>query len=312
MEGGESGFGHFDDIVSVSSEDQRFFRIGFAEVIPSQDEDGNKNTECATTGFLFTYTKVEGMPKLHKCTHNYGKRVVTITYTEKTIRYKIYDSDHDITINDFQDGLFDTWVDIHNTKTSSGYKIIKDEIVNSDNMPALYALSFIREVEIEPSPKRKGRRFFAVPGPSFGGNVTWIVPIRTKPRRTYDEIRLEFSPEGEHTPYIVKKILDSGEKAKLFQSFMARFGKESGLFKEVNVHRFGSSVTSPFELEVVLEAKPLNISNVGYGVSQGLPVVVELFVRESGTWFAIQVNIRPTHIQQNHLVRCARNRRSSG
>jgi len=24
------------------------------------------------------------------------------------------------------------------------------------------------------------------------------------------------------------------------------------------------------------------------------------------------VNIRPTHIQQNHLVRCARNRRSSG
>jgi predicted ATPase len=37
-----------------------------------------------------------------------------------------------------------------------------------------------------------------------------------------------------------------------------------------------------------LETKPLNISNVGYGVSQGLPVIVEAFVREPGTLFAIQ------------------------
>jgi predicted ATPase len=41
-------------------------------------------------------------------------------------------------------------------------------------------------------------------------------------------------------------------------------------------------------LEVVLDNKPLNISNVGYGVSQALPVVVELFYRPEETYFAIQ------------------------
>ncbi len=233
---------------------------------------------------------MEGMPKLYKCTYNYRRDIVTLTFTGKTIRYKISTSEVDLSIHEFQSYLFDDWVDIHNTKISSDYKIITDQLVNEASMPALLALSYIYGIKLDRDRKKNGRHSFSIPRPSFSGNVAWISPIRAKPRRTYDEISSEFSSEGEgeHTPYVMKKILDSGKKAKKFQSFMKRFGKNSGLFKEVNVHRFGSSVTSPFELEVVLEAKPLNISSVGYGVSQGLPVVVELFVRERGTWYAIQ------------------------
>lgn len=291
---GEPGFGNFDDIVSISTNNQSYFRIGFAEEVLDTDSDDKQNddkqnTEKVTRGILLTYINNEGMPKLYKCTHNFGRDVITITFTKKTVRYKNTTSKVDLLIDKFQNHLFDEWSDIHNTKTTSGYKVITDKFVNVDVVPPLYILSYIYENEIVSKDNGKGRHLsYHLPGASYTGNVAWIAPIRTKPRRTYDEIRLDFSPEGEHTPYIVKKILDSGSNAKKFQSFMRRFGKESGLFKEVNIHRFGKSVTSPFELEVTLEVKPLNISSVGYGVSQGLPVIVELFVRPQGTWYAIQ------------------------
>lgn len=288
---GEPGFGNFDDIVSISSKDKSYFRIGFAEETQESLDLGSDDKQTAdkvTRGILLTYMNNGGMPKLHKCTLNYGRDIVTVTFTEKTVRYKNFTSDEYLSIEEFQTTLFDDWAAIHNVNISSGYKVVTDKSINVDLMPTLYILSHIYEVEIASGHNKKGRQLHYLPGTSYIGNVAWIAPIRTKPRRTYDEIRLDFSPEGEHTPYIVKKILDSGKKAKKFQSFMKKFGEQSGLFKEVNVHRFGKSVTSPFELEVVLETKPLNISSVGYGVSQGLPVIVELFVRPQGTWYAIQ------------------------
>jgi hypothetical protein len=38
--------------------------------------------------------------------------------------------------------------------------------------------------------------------PFMTEDVVWLAPIRTKPRRTYDEYKLEFSSEGAHTPYL--------------------------------------------------------------------------------------------------------------
>jgi len=87
--------------------------------------------------------------------------------------------------------------------------------------------------------------------------LTWVAPIRTKPRRTYDELALAFSPEGEHTPYLQIKSL-------------------------------GRGATARFELDIVIDDKALNVLNVGYGVSQSLPVMVEILARGSGAWFAIQ------------------------
>lgn len=286
IELGESALGHFDDIVSINSSDKTYFRIGIVETV-SNDEGDKDLVVDEARGFLFTYKNVEGMPRLHKCTHNFEKDVVTVTFSEKSTRYQITVLDTAPTMAIFKNGLLKKWVANHEQKIVSGYKILTDEVANSGDFPRLYSLSLIYNLELRTKGKRKGGRFF-IPGPLFGGDVAWIAPIRTKPRRTYDEVRLDYSPEGEHTPYLMKKILDSKTEAKTFKKFMERFGKESGLFKKVNVHRFGSSVTSPFEVEVILEAVPLNIGSVGYGVSQGLPVIVELFVRESGTWFAVQ------------------------
>jgi predicted ATPase len=41
-------------------------------------------------------------------------------------------------------------------------------------------------------------------------------------------------------------------------------------------------------VDAVLDGTPLNLINVGYGVSQSLPVFVEIVSRPKGSWFAIQ------------------------
>jgi predicted ATPase len=62
----------------------------------------------------------------------------------------------------------------------------------------------------------------------------------------------------------------------------------SGLFQDVRIKNYGRGATAPFEVDIVLDGKALNLSTVGYGVSQSLPVLVELLARGRGTWFAIQ------------------------
>ncbi len=124
----------------------------------------------------------------------------------------------------------------------------------------------------------------------FTHHLVWIAPLRSKPKRTYDQIKLAFNPEGDHTPYLIRKMLEDefSDIAKDFHSFIQGFGKESGLFKDIEINSFGTHPASPFELRVVNEGKSLNVCNLGYGVSQSLPILVELFTRPKYSWFAIQ------------------------
>ena len=138
---------------------------------------------------------------------------------------------------------------------------------------------------------REKRGFsFSLQIPDDIASIAWIAPIRTKPRRTYDQIKYSFSPEGDHSPYLVRQFLKNkdGRVGKDFLEFMSSFGKKSGLLSTIGVKKFGEDSSSPFQLEIVLEDKPLNISSVGYGVSQALPIMIELFARRKNSCFAIQ------------------------
>lgn len=115
-----------------------------------------------------------------------------------------------------------------------------------------------------------------------------LAPIRTKPRRTYDAPQTEFSPEGEHTAYVIRKQLASKTQAEAFQTYLERAGESSGLFKSVSVKQYGTQPLAPFELKIILGHTSFGLENVGYGVSQALPVLVEMFVRPNGTAFTVQ------------------------
>lgn len=279
FEGTDVPFKHFGDYVSVSAKDQSYFRIGIAE--PAVEE-GERRGKAKTKGYLFMYVEREGVPKLACCTTNVGDKDLTVFFDDNAIKYSVATRRNPLHIEHFGEGVFDEWARTQSNVDRPGVKNVSEDMVKGF-MPPLYVAAMIaRDLD------KKHRTPFEFPEPAFGGDAAWIAPIRTKPRRTYDEVSLAFSPEGTHVPYLIRKILDGGDGAKRFVTFLQKFGEESGLFKHVNVHKFGDSATSPFELEVVLETKPLNMSNVGYGVSQGLPVVVEAFVRPPGSLFAIQ------------------------
>jgi len=64
-----------------------------------------------------------------------------------------------------------------------------------------------------------------------------FAPIRSKPRRTYDELSEEYSPEGDHVPTLLAKLLreqPTSQDGRRVQQALLRFGEESGLFRKVD------------------------------------------------------------------------------
>ena len=70
---------------------------------------------------------------------------------------------------------------------------------------------------------------------------------------------------------------------------MNRFGLDSGLYDDITVKDISDNENSNrFELLVSINGVPRNIFNVGFGVSQILPIVIETIARQDSQWFGIQ------------------------
>jgi hypothetical protein len=119
-------------------------------------------------------------------------------------------------------------------------------------------------------------------------NSIFLAPIRAKPQAIYSGGKKDFSTEGSHIPFMIKEVLFDG---KFHPAYVAKmlddYGKESGLFDSLDVKRFGNDKTDPFELLIKKGESNYKISIVGYGVSQILPIIMEMLQSRSGL-FSIQ------------------------
>ena len=57
---------------------------------------------------------------------------------------------------------------------------------------------------------------------------------------------------------------------------LVEFGRNSGLFENIDVKNLGRSLGAPFQLQVKVRGPKANIIDVGYGVSQILPILVQI------------------------------------
>ncbi len=57
---------------------------------------------------------------------------------------------------------------------------------------------------------------------------------------------------------------------------LVEFGNSSGLFQKIEVKTLGSSMGAPFQLKVKVRGPTVNIMDVGYGVSQVLPILEQI------------------------------------
>lgn len=105
-----------------------------------------------------------------------------------------------------------------------------------------------------------------------------IGPIRTKPERVYPAVAKDYSPEGRHVPSVLESMLGGATSKKneaTLRRSIKRFGLESGLFTNVGIRNLGDQRGDPFQIMITLDGRTENLIDVGFGVSQALPVVVQ-------------------------------------
>lgn len=273
-------FGNFQDIVSVNSTNQKNFRIGLIDCPAKLTKDNIDSIFVS----LMEYIDQDGIPSISRYNYISESHAVQVFLSKSNIKYKVDNIKFGANITKTVMDKFNDWIKkVPNKKRLKILKVPK-QLEHERTLPLIRSM-------IDGEMKESKEKFsFMLQIPDDLARIAWIAPIRTKPRRTYDQFKYSFSPEGDHSPYLVRQILKSEDTkySKEFLNFMSSFGKKSGLLSSIGVKKFGNDSSSPFQLEIVLEDKPLNISSVGYGVSQALPIMIELFARIKNSCFAIQ------------------------
>jgi predicted ATPase len=112
-------------------------------------------------------------------------------------------------------------------------------------------------------------------------------PIRAQPRRTYDPLDDTPRPQGEHVPMLLAQIYGQRQWEELRQP-LESFARAAGLFDAISVRRHGKNESGPFQIHVKLDGPWRNLIDVGYGVSQALPLLVELLRDQRERLYLIQ------------------------
>ena len=128
-------------------------------------------------------------------------------------------------------------------------------------------------------------------------------PVRSKPRRTYDPSRSTLDPEGEYVPmYLANLLFQERNKWQSLKKAIEGFGKSAGLFDEITIRPLGKRDSEPFQIQIrkfsgKKKGPPRNLIDVGYGVSQVLPVITELLREDAPDLFLLQqpeVHLHPS------------------
>ena len=119
-------------------------------------------------------------------------------------------------------------------------------------------------------------------------------PARSQPQRNYVPILQSRDPEGEYAPsYLAMLSRRDPYEWLALKERLEDFGKASGLFDEISIGSLGEGAGDPFQVRIRKFGKELkgldrNLIDVGYGVSQALPLLTELLRADAPTIFLLQ------------------------
>lgn len=253
----EVKLGGFDDIVNKYSEDKSYFAFGCEKV-----RNGRKSYHC----WKFKNRKGTSVLDEYK-----------FSVKEKTVYLRFKNNDNFEILSQKQNLSFKDWL-------MSNYEAGLTKVdVNGDEM---------RHIIID--------MFFNSEGDSMKAikenEILRFTPVRANAKSYYDMFEREFSPEGTHVATFLKTCLErKSKKSETIIKTLNDFGKESSLFEGIEVEQLSDSSSSPFSLDMKYGKIKVNISNVGFGVSQVMPLVVEM-LRRKKTMIAIpqpEVHLHP-------------------
>lgn len=265
----EVELGYFEEILNKKTED-KYFQIGIEK--PHLNEY-DKAKSSKTFRVIFEFSEEKSVPILTQVKVQIENFDVLIRFTKKQINYRAKKTE----ISDFEEWALDfdfpkkyKRINIPQKQIplSILIRVIGSEIVKNDN-DFRFHTSFGQEM--------------------LYPNYKWLAPIRAKAKRTYESYKIKFSPEGDHIPSILRQILgnrSNAEKNRII-SILESFGKDSNLFDKIEIRELGKKDSSPFEIIVKYKDIEIKLPNVGYGVSQSLPIIIEVLSTKK-TCFSIQ------------------------
>ncbi|MEY9754092.1 AAA family ATPase [Bradyrhizobium yuanmingense] len=118
-------------------------------------------------------------------------------------------------------------------------------------------------------------------------------PVRTQPLRTYTPSEIVASAEGAHVPLeMARQKISSPDEWSTVHEKLNQFGRNSGLFDDIDIRLLGKRDGDPFQIMVRTGGPPMNIVDVGYGVSQALPIIYQLEqIRQHDTFLLQQPEV---------------------
>ncbi len=120
-------------------------------------------------------------------------------------------------------------------------------------------------------------------------------PVRTRPLRTYEPFKPTLDAEGDSIPtYLATLSARQPQEWDALRHGIESFGREAGLFDDLRIHHFGDLLGGPFQIQVRkhsnrrIKGPWRNLVDVGYGVSQVLPLLTEVNRSRGAPMFLLQ------------------------
>ena len=128
-------------------------------------------------------------------------------------------------------------------------------------------------------------------------------PVRSQPERTYDPRRSTADALGDYVPTYLAQLSQRDTQAwTTLKARLEEFGHDAGLFDEIRVRHLGKTDVDPFQVQVrkfgISTKGPFrSVVDVGYGISQVLPVALELLRADGPNTLLLQqpeVHLHPS------------------
>jgi AAA15 family ATPase/GTPase len=244
---GDSQTYSFDDLVSAETNDKSSFRIGYF-----QEQD------LKIVSFMFEFTNLNGKPVISSGALEKEKSVFYFFCEKNEVKYKILKGESILQAEGMKN---------FSKKEKAQLNALPTQPIPNSPMMILSMFDFVLNNKKASFQRRL---------PML--DITPIAPIRSKPKKTYDEPGTLENPEGDHIPYEIRRMLKRNNN---FSKEINTFGEESGLFKKITIREYDDNDDAPFRMNFILDKEPINIVNIGYGVSQVLPVLFTLLAQRN-------------------------------
>ena len=119
-------------------------------------------------------------------------------------------------------------------------------------------------------------------------------PVHSRPLRVYDPMHPQFEPGDGGLTQLSRIYYLSPDSWQILKEKLEEFGQDSGLFDQVSLKSLGGYEGAPFQVQIRKfsgkgrKGPQRNLIDVGYGVSQSLPLLSELLREDSPAMFLLQ------------------------